>query len=250
MAQQESQSARTARSRPALLLNRKLDKNLLAYAAAASAAGVGALALATPAEARILYTPAHIVINSDYGLDLNHDGVTDFYFQQLSQGTRSGAYAYLHCVGAITGSDEVWGSHDENDSALREGVRIGPRGPFDAFNQLMAEVFTGSHSGFDAPWANGGKGVKNRYLGLRFVVKGKIHYGWARLNVKVTQPPSITATLTGYAYETIPNKPIIAGRTHGASEPVAGQGVPTVRGGTLGILAAGSGDTITEGVGR
>jgi hypothetical protein len=36
------------------------------------------------------------------------------------------------------------------------------------------------------------------------------------LNVQVSKT-KISATLTGYAYETIPNKPIIAGKTEGAA---------------------------------
>jgi hypothetical protein len=47
--------------------------------------------------------------------------------------------------------------------------------------------------------------------------QGKTHYGWARLSVKAFFG-AITATLTGYAYETIPNKSIIAGRTKGATD--------------------------------
>jgi hypothetical protein len=34
--------------------------------------------------------------------------------------------------------------------------------------------------------------------------------------------PSSTATLTGYAYETIPNKSIIAGKTHGKNAATLG----------------------------
>jgi len=56
-------------------------------------------------------------------------------------------------------------------------------------------------------------------MGIRFKIKGKSHFGWARLSVtEAAIGPAyhrIYATLTGYAYETIPNKPIIAGRTHG-----------------------------------
>jgi hypothetical protein len=62
-------------------------------------------------------------------------------------------------------------------------------------------------------WAN----VRGRYLGLKFRIKGKIHYGWARLNVTVGNS-RISATLTGYAYETIPNKPITAGSTKGPDQ--------------------------------
>ncbi len=76
--------------------------------------------------------------------------------------------------------------------------------------------------------------VKDRYLGLKFKIqgKGKIHYGWARLNVR-DHGHYITATLTGYAYETIPNKPIIAGKTKGPD-------VITLEPGSLGALAAGA----------
>jgi hypothetical protein len=50
------------------------------YALAASAAGVGALALARPSEAEIVYRPAQVTIriNKTIPLDLNHDGKTDF----------------------------------------------------------------------------------------------------------------------------------------------------------------------------
>jgi len=65
---------------------------------------------------------------------------------------------------------------------------------------------------------------------VTFRIKGQIHYGWARLNVQVQLPLTITATLTGYAYETVPNKPIIAGKIKG----------PDVEPASLGRLAQGS----------
>jgi hypothetical protein len=106
--------------------------------------------------------------------------------------------------------------------------------------------------GFVAPWANNGKGVKNRYLGLKFVINGKVHYGWARLNVTFgtgSSPANVPvfATLTGYAYETIPGKAIIAGNiiagaTKGADdvEPTASLNTPTPEPNTLGMLALGA----------
>jgi hypothetical protein len=88
-------------------------------------------------------------------------------------------------------------------------------------------------------WPN----VKDRYLGLEFKINGKIHYGWARLSVQVNKT-KITATPTGYAYETIPNKPIAAGKEHGAddtlelnTESLAG---PASKPTTLGMLARGA----------
>jgi hypothetical protein len=72
-------------------------------------------------------------------------------------------------------------------------------------------------------------------LGLKFVVHGKVHYGWARLSITLghhRQYDDVSGTLTGYAYETVPNKPIIAGQTKGPD-------VITVQPGTLGRLARG-----------
>jgi hypothetical protein len=91
-------------------------------------------------------------------------------------------------------------------------------------------------------------GVTNRYLGLQFIIHGRIHYGWARLSV---ERANLTATLTGYAYETIPNKPIIAGKTKGVADEWAeedfGPGASliapvadTLQPASLGMLALGA----------
>jgi hypothetical protein len=86
-------------------------------------------------------------------------------------------------------------------------------------------------------WVN----VRSRYLGLKFRINGKVHYGWARLNVTVGNS-RISATLTGYAYETTANKAIIAGATKGLddSEPSASLKSPTPEPATLGALAIGA----------
>lgn len=81
---------------------------------------------------------------------------------------------------------------------------------------------------YSGPWENAGKGVKSRYLGLKFQIKGKTHYGWARLNF----PKPSGAIMTGYAYETIPNKAILTGKTKGPN-------AITVRSDSLGSLALG-----------
>jgi len=82
----------------------------------------------------------------------------------------------------------------------------------------------------DGPWAN----AAGRYLGLSFGSGAARHYGWARLSVHVDkQNAEIRAVLTGYAYETVPNKPIITGKTKGPD-------VITVQPASLGHLAAGA----------
>jgi hypothetical protein len=61
-------------------LSESIHQQLNMYENAAGAAGVSLLALAEPTEAKIVYTPEHVVIgtNQHYDLDLNHDGITDF----------------------------------------------------------------------------------------------------------------------------------------------------------------------------
>jgi hypothetical protein len=142
------------------------------------------------------------------------------------------------------------GQHSPYASALRAGVRVGPRGRFS--NQGDMAVWTNVYnstrqisSHFFGPWANGGKGVKNRYLGFKFQIQGKTHFGWARLNVQWNR--GFIGTLTGYAYETIPNKPIIAGQTKGPHDEVgeaqpspASRNAPNPEPATLGVLALGA----------
>jgi hypothetical protein len=90
--------------------------------------------------------------------------------------------------------------------------------------------------------------VKNHYLGFEFVIEGKIHYGWARLSVSGLGDHSfkIQGTLTGFAYETIPNKPIITGETEGPDEGSVDEvnpatlNEPTLQPSSLGLLAVGA----------
>jgi hypothetical protein len=61
-------------------LSESIHHQLNTYALAASAAGVGVLALAQRAEGRVVYTSAHHVVGpqSSYKPDLNHDGIAGF----------------------------------------------------------------------------------------------------------------------------------------------------------------------------
>ena len=116
------------------------------YALAASAAGVGMLALAQPAGAKIVYTPAHksITPNHTIPLDLNHDGTVDFRLKDIYYTSQFvshvGILSAVPAVHAneIEGYSKVW----HYASALRAGVSIGPRGPFKTGARLMARVFS------------------------------------------------------------------------------------------------------------
>jgi hypothetical protein len=55
----------------------------------------------------------------------------------------------------------------------------------------------------------------NRYLGVKFLIQGEVHYGWVRVDVAATQSGFLGA-ISGYAYETVPNKAILTGQKSGA----------------------------------
>lgn len=199
-----------------------LHRQLNAYTLAAGAAGVSLLALTQPSEAKIVYTKTHKIIGTNglYPLDLNHDGTIDFLIQQ--QG-----YPFSSSGNNGLGAKEAFGNAVEGSnflaSALKKGAPIGSQQRFisstGAFGERMFNAVCSADGGCSTvgKWAN----VNNLYLGLRFKVDGKIHFGWARLSVQVQQEHTITATLTGYAYETIAKKEIRAGQTLGTDEAVS-----------------------------
>ena len=217
-----------------------LEHQLKMYALAATGAGVGMLALSQSAQAKIVYTRADksITPNHTIPLDLNRDGVTDFRLKDVHYTTSQFGFSHIGVLSVFPPghANEVegyskFGRHYA--SALQAGVSIGPKGPFKTGPRLMARVFsdTGAQrdlSSCSGPWSK----AKNRYLGLKFLIQGKVHFGWARLNV--TCPGTdVDATLTGYAYETVPNKPIIAGKEKGPDDS-------TLEPASLGHLARGA----------
>jgi hypothetical protein len=225
-----------------------LNRQLNTYALAASAAGVSVLALARASEAKVVYTETHQVTHADFPLyiDLNHDGIKDF----LLRATYYAGTAYFKVgldASGYRNNNAVAGGRSSRSSyffsaafALPAGVQIGPKSKFPVRHPFMAEelfkrdVGTSQYSDL-GPWVGKGKGVRNRYLGLKFVIHGKVHYGWARLSVTLghhRQYDDVSATLTGYAYETVPNKAIIAGQ-------ITGPDVITMQPETLGSLAHG-----------
>jgi hypothetical protein len=208
------------------------------YALAASAAGVSMLALTQPAEAKIVYTPAHIGLGSVVRLDLNHDGTYDFYLVAQIQ---TGKSTNLGVFPAQAGNAMV--ENKGQAVAMRAGLRAGPKDKFSPYANVLARVWRKSDTGTfysSGPWKN----VKNRYLGLKFLIQGQIHFGWVRMTISIVNH-NISGILNGYAYETVPNKPIITGRTKGLDEIGATTGspaslsAPTPEPASLGLLAMG-----------
>jgi hypothetical protein len=213
---------RSAESRRTTNLSDSLHQRLNAYALAAGAAGMGVLACTQPATAKIVYTKAHRVIglHSSYNLDLNHDGINDFTISNTTHGHTSKRFFALFEEPAVGNSGMATLSRGGQyllATALKPGTVIGPEGAFvEGKGDLAGIISAYFFYAVFGQWVN----AQQRYLGLRFKIKGQTHYGWARLNVEVDYPPplAIHAIVTGYAYETIPNKPIIAGKTKGSDD--------------------------------
>ncbi len=202
-------------------LSPSLTHRLNLYALAAGAAGAGLLTPVQPAEAQVVYTPAHVVIHtgSTYKLDVNHDGVTDFQFSD------SVYYNVGQLIVVPFASNEGMGGNAVEVQpgfaffplALNPGARIGRNAYF--YGSCVGCVTTNEiMAGFNEGGGYGNwKNVQNRYLGLRIFIDHEAHYGWARFSVQV-DGSSIRALLTGYAYQTEPGIAIRAGQTSGTDD--------------------------------
>ena len=225
-------------------LRSRLEKDLHAYVMAACAAGVSILACASTASAKIVYTPANRFIFTSARLDLDHNGKADFVFSNTFTSYNRNGQGHLKITPKAS-PNAIWGT-GTSASALAEGVRVGANKHLGPGHTLMARMGRDCTSvctfGSAGPWVD----VTRRYLGLKFTINGKVHYGWARLNVTVNMN-GIGAILTGYAYETVPGKSIVTGQTKSAPVNRGGtQETPTasdrnVPAASLGLLAQGAG---------
>lgn len=237
MGNQQFQKRTSLNKRATARLGSALDKRLVSYAATATAAGVSLLALTPVAEGKIVYTKRSTEIGPKkvLHLDLNNDRTADFKFSNLVH-TNSGSHTFSErLMIKASARNGVFSSA----TVLPPGVQIGPKGRFQKGSQLMVKYrFIGGCTTFrstEGGWNN----ITDGYMGLKFYIKGEVHYGWARLNVTVAGDYGIYALLTGCAYETVANKPIVTGKT---KDDYAGQSAESsaMNPATLGALARGA----------
>jgi hypothetical protein len=212
-------------ARVAAQLSASLHRRLNAYALVASATGVGLLALSQPAESKIVYTQTDFIIasgNSYYLLNPADQGVAPFIFWGTFVFQTSGVFGDRACFRPYGEGASILLAANDLPVALHAGSVIGQGENFGS-GRSGGMLFTyGPYFGGTSKHHKGNfKFDQKQYLGFKFSISGKPHFGWAR--VKPAIHPYFKDTkytnirLLGYAYETIPNKPIIAGQTHGGN---------------------------------
>jgi hypothetical protein len=165
--------------------------------------------------AEVVYTPVNISVSGTgiLKIDLNHDGVTDvsivFTGKSITcAGARPGSYGTVYALPAASGNGTVV-ANSNFVLALSSGTRISSSNSFYSGEGLMlkySSCLLPPHANYGA-WQN----VSNHYLGIRFLINGHTHYGWARMSVFFG--PIIK--LTGFAYESVAGTGISAGQTTG-----------------------------------
>jgi len=217
--------------RKTVVLSETLGQKLNAYAVAAAAAGVGALACALPAEGEPVCKNVSVQLphTNSFPVYLTQPAVAPFNVAQQTNST------FRSFTTTGVGTLQWWnrGFFVPNTAGakvllsngfpanLASGAEIGPGGDFGKGNSygLLFTYGKGEYS-----YRGGGTKLKHRgnlnltqadYVGFQFKDPAGVHYGWARLSVTFEsgRGKSVHTVLhvTEYAYESMPNTAIAAG---------------------------------------
>ncbi|MEO5571057.1 MAG: T9SS type A sorting domain-containing protein [Bacteroidia bacterium] len=196
------------------------------------------------AKAQIVYTDVNpdstITTGSSYtikiyNLDLNNDGTVDFNI--LTYHTPGGFYVYPRFYVKVTPLN----ANEVLDDSLSGSVYYPGALGLNSFietnllwsntsNQILYYSLAAYQWGF---WSLNTDG----YLGLKVIVASDTLYGWVRLSIKKNNASSISFKIKDYAYNSIPNQPILAGETTCTT--------PTVNLTQSGPLSFCAGDSVT-----
>jgi hypothetical protein len=204
-----------------------LSRRLSLYAMAAGA-GVALASHPAGAQSSIVYHAADLVLPGGVTkIDLNNDGVVDMILSL--QGYASG----------YDSAQRLYQRPAAGDAALLSprlaGAVIGAQDDFQGGRALMASVFRTCKTSCRPPLFRGPWVAKDAFLGVKFLINSETHFGWVRLSVTAGRDvSSFSATITGYAYNTVANQGVITG-VPGA--PVSGA---VVHPASLGALSLGA----------
>jgi hypothetical protein len=174
-----------------------LAKKLASYSTLASVV----LLAGEKAEGQIRYSayspPDTIPIGYYQPLDLNQDGTIDMSFSEWIYMTR---YNY-----EIIASASLYGDVEMQLNPTSIGKVVNSSGDWKTSSNVGRILSsTGGYNGPYGKWHN----VFKKFMPLKLTVGGKTYYGWIRLSIGDKK-----IIIYDYAYQQIPNTPIITGDT-------------------------------------
>lgn len=205
------------------------EHRLNLYHLAAIAAGVGLMALSQTATGEVVVTHKTLYLgNGTDGappvpIDFNKDGKLDAFFQQNSFGYgygTAGAWVWAHPAEGAAFIVNGHGTQLPYVAALFRGAQVGPSAQFSSAKSATIERTAQSTSnefsvcGINRQLKGNFPGnTPDRFIGVKFLINGEIHYGWVRLSLDTTafNNCEVVSKITAYAYETEANKPITIG---------------------------------------
>lgn len=173
-------------------LSESVHQQLNMYTLAAGAAGVSLLCLTSPCDAKIIYTPAHVVIGHGgtdlFYIDLNHDGISDLAIATSHNSCTSECLVNLDAFPMGNGVEgKKVRSHSSSFFSafvLHPGT-IGPRAPFVQGANSDAQCWTSSvvPPSITASLQVSGTTSPTAISELASSSAAKTHFGWACLTV-------------------------------------------------------------------
>lgn len=173
------------------------------------------------ADAQIFYTDVNpdTVISSplsptpkNYNLDLNNDGVNDFRIScSRTMGACQTARYYISYVNVsaldanavVAVANSTYPQPMNFNDSIISGLTFSTSGNL-RYERTSNQFCSGYTQGY---WPL----LSDHYLGLKLIVGSNTYYGWARMQVSFGSETS--CTIKDYAYNSIPNQPILSGET-------------------------------------
>jgi hypothetical protein len=185
----------------------------------------------SPTGSNIIYTDvnpdsATLLSTDSFNLNLNNDGVTDFEFNKSLSSSECRSpeqptftfHIHLSVTPAKAGNAIMTNSSNLLALALDSSTPIGPDSLWATTSEVLLEggaisncTSVMGHAGY---WIN----ISDKYIGLKFIKDNNTYYGWARLTSTYSAISASSLIIGGdliikdYAYNNVPNQPIVAGQ--------------------------------------
>ena len=172
---------------------------------------VTALMLSVSANAQIVYTdvnPDTTIANRIYHLDLNNDGTTDdsitLFVSRPYIGECRGSKVSIFAINGNAVSSSTYPLAMNINDTISSALTWSASGDLRYIQSGDPTSCPNDTLGY---WTN----AIDYYLGLKLIVGTYTYYGWLRMQITV-DPLYASGIIKDYAYNSIPNQPILAGQ--------------------------------------